>query len=106
MSECDGPDCASALENLYLFLDREIDTASCDEIQAHIDDCSTCLSEYDLERVVKALVSRSCSEPAPEPLREKVLYSIRQVHVQITEDAATQRVVVSEQVHQVTERRS
>lgn len=79
------PDCQTALENLYLFLDEEIDTASCSEIQAHIDSCSDCLSAYDLERVVKALVSRSCSEVAPEPLRAKVLYSIRTVQVQVTE---------------------
>jgi mycothiol system anti-sigma-R factor len=82
---CEGPDCEQALENLYLFIDREIDTASCAEIQTHIDDCTSCLSEYDLERVVKSLVSRSCSETAPDPLREKVLLSIRTVQVQITE---------------------
>ena len=82
---CDGPDCEKALQNLYLFLDHEIDNASCDEIQAHIDGCQECLTEYDLERIVKQLVSRSCSEVAPEPLRQKVLYSIRTVTVQITE---------------------
>jgi mycothiol system anti-sigma-R factor len=74
---------------LYLFLDQEIDTASRSEIQEHIDGCSDCLSEYDLERVVKALVSRSCTEKAPEPLRAKVLYSIRAVQVQITEQRST-----------------
>jgi mycothiol system anti-sigma-R factor len=82
---CDGPDCEKALENLYLFIDQEIDTASCAEIQSHIDDCTTCLTEFDLERVVKSLVSRSCSEVAPDPLREKVLTSIRTVQVHITE---------------------
>jgi mycothiol system anti-sigma-R factor len=84
-SSCEGPDCEKALENLYLFIDQEIDTASCAEIQTHIDECTTCLTEYDLERVVKSLVSRSCSEVAPDPLREKVLLSIRTVQVQITE---------------------
>ncbi|MCR4514374.1 mycothiol system anti-sigma-R factor [Aeromicrobium sp. 50.2.37] len=82
---CEGPDCEKALESLYLFLDAEIDSASCAEIQAHIDDCSECLTEYDLERLVKSLVSRSCSEVAPEPLRDKVLFSIRTVQVQISE---------------------
>ncbi len=85
MGACDGPDCEKALENLYLFIDSEIDTASCAEIQAHIDDCSECLTAYDLERIVKQLVSRSCAEKAPPPLREKVLLSIRTVSVQITE---------------------
>lgn len=82
---CDGPDCQQALEKLYLFIDHEIDNASCDEIQAHLDGCSDCLTEFDLERIVKQLVSRSCAEQAPEPLRQKVLYSIRTVSVQITE---------------------
>lgn len=89
MSECEGPDCEKALENLYLFIDQEIDTASCAEIQTHIDDCTDCLSVYDLERVVKSLVSRSCSEVAPEPLREKVLFSIRTVQIEITEQRLT-----------------
>ncbi|MEJ7635205.1 mycothiol system anti-sigma-R factor [Aeromicrobium sp.] len=89
MSECDGPDCEKALDNLYLFIDQEIDTASCAEIQSHIDECSGCLGEYDLERVVKSLVSRSCTEVAPEPLRDKVLFSIRTVQIEITEQRAT-----------------
>ncbi len=89
MGNCDGPDCEKALENLYLFIDQEIDTASCAEIQTHIDDCTTCLTEYDLERVVKTLVSRSCSEIAPDPLRQKVLLSIRTVQIQITEQRSS-----------------
>lgn len=89
MGNCEGPDCEKALENLYLFIDQEIDTASCAEIQTHIDECTTCLTEYDLERVVKTLVSRSCSEVAPDPLREKVLLSIRTVQVQITEQKSS-----------------
>ena len=89
MSACDGPDCEKALENLYLFIDQEIDTASEAEIQNHIDECTPCLSEFELERVVKTLVSRSCSEVAPDVLRQKVLISIRSVQVQITETRAT-----------------
>ncbi|MFI5425497.1 mycothiol system anti-sigma-R factor [Aeromicrobium sp. UC242_57] len=85
MNPCEGPDCEQALENLYLFIDQEIDTASCAEIESHISECTPCLSEYELERVVKSLVSRSCSEVAPEPLRAKVLMSIRTVQIQITE---------------------
>lgn len=82
----DGPcgcDCSTARERLYLFLDQEIDTASCAEIEKHIEECSSCLTAYDVERLVKALVSRSCSERAPQPLREKVQFAIRQVEVRI-----------------------
>lgn len=88
-SDSTGPDCGQALEKLYLFIDHEMDDASCEEIQAHIDRCAPCLDEYDLERVVKSLVSRSCHEVAPEPLREKVLLTIRTVQVQITAELRT-----------------
>lgn len=82
MSGC-GDDCARALDSLYLFLDSELDTANADEIQRHLDDCAGCLTEYDVERVVKALVSRSCHDQAPAPLRDKVLLSIRTVEIRV-----------------------
>jgi len=78
-----GCDCTTAREKLYLFLDQEIDNATCAEIEKHIEDCSSCLTEYDVERIVKSLVNRSCAERAPEPLRDKVQFAIRQVEVRI-----------------------
>jgi mycothiol system anti-sigma-R factor len=77
-----GCDCNTARERLYLFLDQEIDSASCEEIQQHIEECSSCLSEYDVERIVKSLVHRSCAERAPETLVKKVQFAIRTVEVQ------------------------
>lgn len=73
-----GCDCTTALERIYLFVDSEIETASAEEIQEHLDSCADCLNEYDYERLVKMVVSRSCAEVAPEQLRERVLISIRQ----------------------------
>lgn len=81
----DDPDCSEVLSRVFFFLDRELDDASRGEIQQHLDECGPCLAKYDLERTVKSLVARSCSERAPEELREKVLHRIRQVHVEITE---------------------
>jgi mycothiol system anti-sigma-R factor len=78
-------DCAEVLENLFLFLDHEMEQASCDEIQQHLDECGPCLAKYNLEQVVKTLVARSCREPAPPTLRERVLLQIRSVHVEITD---------------------
>lgn len=85
---CDegGTDCSKALANLYLFLDRELDDASWDEIHAHVADCEPCLSAFDLEVLVKQLVSRSCAEKAPGDLRDRVLMEIRTVSVQITDE--------------------
>ena len=78
-------DCSEVIHQIFVFIDNELDEASCGEIQQHLDECGPCLAKYDLERTVKALVARSCSERAPEQLREKVLMRIREVHVTLTE---------------------
>ncbi|HET7683266.1 MAG TPA: mycothiol system anti-sigma-R factor [Marmoricola sp.] len=85
MSSPDGTDCSEVLGRMFFFIDNELDQADCSEIQAHLDECGPCLAKYNLERTVKSLVARSCAEKAPESLRQRVLVSIRQVHVTITE---------------------
>jgi mycothiol system anti-sigma-R factor len=84
MSHEDG-DCAKALERMFFFIDNELAEADHGEIQRHLDECAPCLSKYDLERTVKALVARSCTERAPETLRARVLVQIHQVHLRITD---------------------
>ena len=85
-------DCSEVLERMFFFIDNEMANADKGEIQMHLDECAPCLQKYDLERTVKALVARSCSEHAPEGLREKVLTRIREVHVEITENSITRSV--------------
>ena len=82
--EHDAKDCSEVLGRVFFFLDNELDQADCAEIQHHLDECGPCLARYDLERTVKTLVARSCTEVAPEGLRQKVMLSIQQVQVQIT----------------------
>jgi mycothiol system anti-sigma-R factor len=78
-------DCSEVLGRVFFFLDNELDRADCAQIQEHLDECGPCLAKYDLERTVKALVARSCSEVAPDGLRQRVMLSIRQVQVRIEE---------------------
>lgn len=81
-----GKDCNEVLVNLYRFIDHELDDASCAEIQQHIDDCAPCLQHHELDILVSKLVARSCAAHAPEPLRDRVLLSLRQVvQVEVTE---------------------
>ena len=79
-------DCSAVIDRVFFFLDNELDQADCGQIQKHLEDCGPCLAKYDLERTVKTLVARSCSEKAPEGLRDRVLLSIRQVQIRITEE--------------------
>jgi mycothiol system anti-sigma-R factor len=55
-------------------------------VEEHLDECAPCLRKYDLERVVKELVARSCAcEQAPEELRQRVLTRIQEIRVEIAE---------------------
>jgi mycothiol system anti-sigma-R factor len=78
-------DCADFLEQIVYLLDNELDEADCSAVRLHLDQCNPCLEKYDLQRTVKSLVARSCTESAPDELRRKVLFSIRQVQVEIRE---------------------
>jgi mycothiol system anti-sigma-R factor len=84
-------DCSEVLERVAFFIDNELDQADSAQIQRHLDECGPCLDEFGLERTVKALVARSCSEHAPEALRDKVLLRIRQVQIEITETTVVER---------------
>ena len=78
-------ECADFLERIVYFLDNELDEADCSVVRVHLDSCNPCLERYDLQRTVKAIVARSCTEAAPDELRQRVLFQIREVQVRITE---------------------
>ena len=78
-------ECATFLEQIVYLLDNELDEASCTEVRIHLDSCHPCLEKYDLQRTVKAIVARSCTESAPAQLRERVRLRIREVQVRITD---------------------
>ena len=85
MSTHENDDCVDYIERIVYFIDNELDEADCSVVRAHLDSCNPCLERYDLQRTVKSLVARSCSEAAPSELRDRVMMRIRQVQVEIRE---------------------
>ena len=85
---CGNPhetDCGEVLDRVYEYLDGELDALAVSKISQHLDECGPCLSEYDLDVVLKALVRRSCGgDCAPEQLRAKIMLRIREVRVQLS----------------------
>jgi mycothiol system anti-sigma-R factor len=78
--------CSEVLEQVYVYLDGEIDPDECEKIREHLEECGPCLRQYGLDQAVKALVARSCGcDLAPETLRGKVLARIREVRVEISQ---------------------
>ena len=78
-------ECADFLEQIVYFIDNELDAADCAAVRVHLDTCNPCLERYDLQRTVKSIVARSCTESAPDELRQRVLVRIREVQVRISE---------------------
>lgn len=75
--------CSEVLEKVYLYLDGEAESEDHSHIRIHLDECSPCLRKFGLEQAVKTLVARSCAEQAPVELRERVMFRIQQVRLEI-----------------------
>jgi len=71
------------LEEVYLYLDGEIDADRKALIREHLDECSPCLRQFGVEQEVKLLVARRCGgDRAPESVRVAVLSRLRAVQVE------------------------
>jgi mycothiol system anti-sigma-R factor len=81
-------DCSEILERVYVFLDHEMgdEAIAYAAIEEHLDECGPCFEKVGLEKVIRAMVARSCGcDHAPEELKQRVLTRIRQIRVQYTE---------------------
>ncbi|MEW9555748.1 mycothiol system anti-sigma-R factor [Nonomuraea sp. NPDC050783] len=86
---CGNPhdtDCREVLDKVYAYLDGELTEKDVVDIRVHLDECSPCLKEYDLDKAVKALVAKHCGcDPIPADLRSKVLARIAQVRAELAD---------------------
>jgi len=78
--------CSEVLDRLYEYIDGELDSECGHSIKHHLEECSPCLKEFGLEEAVKAVVKRSCCDPAPAELRAKVLVRIAAVRASLPPD--------------------
>src|SRR5699024_495747 len=54
------------MDSIYKYLDGALDAQDFDEVRGHIEDCTECQSEHDVEAIIRDVVRRSCDEQAPE----------------------------------------
>lgn len=79
-------DCSDVLDRVYSYLDGELDDAGCADIRQHLDECSPCLREYGLDKVVKQLVAKHCGcDPVPDDLRARIRTRIDEVRSELVE---------------------
>lgn len=70
-------DCGEARDQIYRYLDAELDEETAAEVRSHLDDCPGCLKSFDFERRLKVVVRRCLTEDMPETLESKVRELIR-----------------------------
>ncbi|MBO0771442.1 MAG: mycothiol system anti-sigma-R factor [Actinobacteria bacterium] len=79
--------CSEVLEQVYSYLDGEIDDPGYAKIRQHLDECGPCLREYGLEEIIKQLVHKYCGYDAvPVQLRAKVMARIQEIRVTMEAD--------------------
>jgi mycothiol system anti-sigma-R factor len=70
-------DCSEVLHRIYEYLDGEMSPEDVTRVAQHLEECRPCLAEHDLDRAVKQVVRRACSdEHAPDYLRMRISSSI------------------------------
>jgi len=73
-------DCRKVAQHLYEYIDREVDSKTAAEIEAHIKLCSPCFKEYDLEAKLKEFVCRKAAAcPGTDELKSRILEELRKV---------------------------
>jgi mycothiol system anti-sigma-R factor len=71
-------DCDEALENLYLYLDSELDSVTSVRIRSHLEDCRGCGPQFDFEGRLKAVVKERLHEDVPDDVVDRVRAAIRE----------------------------
>ncbi len=92
--------CSQVLEQMFEYLDGELGEPDLHVIREHLDECAPCMSEHDVDKVVKALIRRSCGgDVAPDTLRDRIVVQITQ---QVSRHAGPEGSEVTHVTTQVT----
>ena len=72
--------CSEVLDRMYTYLDGELGEPDLHLVREHLEECAPCLSEHDVDLMVKKLIRRAGGgDPAPEELRERIVLQITEL---------------------------
>ncbi|MGZ4625752.1 MAG: mycothiol system anti-sigma-R factor, partial [Kineosporiaceae bacterium] len=67
-------------DRMYTYLDGELGEPDLHLVREHLEECAPCMSQHDVDLVVKKLLRRSCGgDHAPEELRERIVLQLTQL---------------------------
>ncbi len=87
MSENPAAHCPQKLGHIYEYLDGALSCQELQEMDQHLQSCTECSSEYDLECVIRSVVKRSCCETAPESLKHKIWEKLKNIDSESSSNA-------------------
>lgn len=64
--------CEEVMEQLFEFLDRELDGELSDRIDRHLERCRDCFTRAEFERRLRARINEAAEAEAPERLRHRL----------------------------------
>ena len=74
--------CREVLERAFEYLDGEMAELDCAKLQAHLEECVSCLAQLAEDEKLKRAIREGCPcESAPEQLRARILVQITEVSV-------------------------
>ena len=76
--------CRDALEQLWPYIDAELDEAAQDQVRAHLARCSHCFPHFDFQRAFREFLAAHCRHAAPPELRRKIFMQL--LHEEQTSD--------------------
>ena len=62
-----------AVEQLYAYLDGELDHSTVVRVEAHLRRCSPCLEAYDFSADLRRVIASKCSQSMPADVRSRLL---------------------------------
>lgn len=64
--------CEEVIEQIYEFLDQELDSTLSDRINAHLERCRDCFTRAEFEKRLRARVNDAAEAEAPERLHRRL----------------------------------
>ena len=66
-------DCEDVLDEVWEFLDGEIEESRYVEIQSHVEECAGCGPRYEFQRALLTIIQIRCTQgPLPESVRRRL----------------------------------
>ena len=72
-------DCDEVMRQLFDFLDGEVEETVDHEIHHHIDECRSCFTRVEFERVLKERIRASKDQALPESLQDRITDLMKQL---------------------------